>query len=85
MPPPRIYYDPNRFLDFIDVNSSVCDFDGNLLAYTNGMVIYNQFDQPIADTINYGADWEYSNAGDKNRAIPFGLLGMQGVMILQDP
>ncbi len=31
--PPKIYYDPNRFLDFLDCNSSVCDGDGKILAY----------------------------------------------------
>lgn len=83
--PPRIYYDPERFLDFAGVNSSICTVDGQMLAYTNGQVIYNRFDRPIADTINYSLDWEYSNFGDKNMAIPGGLLGGQAALILPAP
>ncbi|MGE5355293.1 MAG: PKD domain-containing protein [Deltaproteobacteria bacterium] len=83
--PPKIYYDPKRFLDFVGINSSVCNSKGNMLAYTNGQVIYNQFDEPIEDTINYSADWEYCNEGDKNMAIPSGLLGVQGALIIPVP
>ena len=83
--PPKLYYDPHRLLDFSGVNSSVCDVNGAILAYTNGQVIYNQFDMPIADTINYSADWEYSNAGDKNLAIPEGILGIQMALIVPVP
>ena len=83
--PPKIYYDPERFLDFAATNSSVCNAEGNIIAYTNGQVIYNQFDEPIEDTINYSADWEYCNDGDKNMAIPSGLLTVQGALIMPIP
>ncbi|HRQ29451.1 MAG TPA: PKD domain-containing protein [Saprospiraceae bacterium] len=83
--PPKIYYDPKRFLDFAGINSSICTADGSILAYTNGQVIYNRFDQPIEDTINYSLDWEYCNLGDKNMAIPSGLLGVQEALMLPVP
>ena len=83
--PPKIYYNPERFLDFTFVNSSICNSNGKILAYTNGQVIYNQFDQPIADTINYGSDWEYNNYGDDEMAIPGGLVTIQGAIVLPVP
>lgn len=83
--PPLIYYDPNRFLDFSGVNSSICNSNSEILAYTNGQVIYNQFDEPIADTINYSKDWEYSNGGDSDMAIPIGILGVQAALIIPVP
>lgn len=83
--PPKFYYDPKRFLDFWNVNSSVCDSKGRILAYTNGQVIYNQFNKPIADTINYSADWEYTNYGEEVFPIPGGLSTTQGALILPVP
>lgn len=83
--PPLLYYDSTRLLDFSSTNSSVCNSVGELLAYTNGQVIYNQFHKAIADTINYSPDWEYSNAGDNEMAIPYGLLTSQGAIILPMP
>ena len=83
--PPKLYYDPKRFLDFVDCNSSVCDQGGNILAYTNGMVIYNRYDRPIEDTINYSDDWEYSKIDYNNVIIPAGILGHQFALILPDP
>ncbi len=83
--PPKIYYDPNRFLDFNDCNSSVCDAEGKMLAYSNGMVIYNQYDRPIADTINYGPDWEYFKLEWNGVIIPSGIGGIQVALILPHP
>jgi len=83
--PPKLYYDPNRFLDFVTCNSSVCDSLGNILAYTNGMVIYNKYDKAIEDTINYSDDWEYSNYEYKGIYIPSGILGIQHALLLPVP
>ncbi|MBK7094192.1 MAG: T9SS type A sorting domain-containing protein [Saprospiraceae bacterium] len=83
--PPKIYYAPDRFLDFSFTNSSLCNSEGKILAFTNGQVIYNQFDDPIEDTINYSDDWEYCNDGDMNLAIPSGLLTIQGAIIMPVP
>lgn len=88
--PVRIYYDPKRLWDMDGGNSSICDKDGNLVAYSNGMVIINEHHKTIEDTINYGDDvvnprcieWEYNNFGNDTFAIPAGLLGTQRVMIL---
>jgi hypothetical protein len=83
--PPKLYYDPKRFLDFLSCNTSVCDNNGNVLAYSNGMVIYNQFDKAITDTINYSDDWEYSKIEYQDKVIPGGLLGIQYALMLPDP
>ncbi len=80
--PPKIYYDPKRFLDFFSCNSNVCDNDGKILAYTNGMVINNQYDRPIEDTINYGDSWEYGKVEYNNIIIPAGMTGIQKALIL---
>ncbi|MBK9257896.1 MAG: T9SS type A sorting domain-containing protein [Saprospiraceae bacterium] len=83
--PPKIYYVPGRFIDFGDSNSSVCDSSGHLLAYTNGQVIYNGKDKPIADTINYSPDWEYWNLGNDTLAIPVGLAFFKSSLVLPVP
>ncbi|MBK8624923.1 MAG: PKD domain-containing protein [Saprospiraceae bacterium] len=83
--PPKLYYDPKRYLDFLACNTSVCDVDGKILAYSNGMVIYNQYDQPVEDTINYSSDWEYGNIEYKGVQIPAGLLGIQRALMLPNP
>lgn len=83
--PPKFYYDPKRFLDFNSCNSSVCDREGQILAYTNGMVIYNQYDRGIADTINYGPWWENFNHVWNGVSIPAGMGGPQGALILPHP
>jgi len=83
--PPKLYYDPKRFLDFGSCNSSVCDGDGNMLAYTNGMVIYNRYDQAIEDTINYSDDWEYEKIEYKGVIIPGGIWGIQYALMLPHP
>ena len=83
--PPRFYYDPKRFLDFFTYNSSVCDPDGQILAYSNGMVIYNQYDRGIADTINYGTWWENFNHVWNGVSIPAGTGSIQGTLILPHP
>lgn len=90
--PVRIYEDPNREWDIDGANTSICDKDGNLLAYSNGQVLIHASNIAIADTINYGSDfpdpdlgcieWESNNYGDENKAIPGGLLGSQNVMLL---
>jgi hypothetical protein len=83
--PPRIYYVPNRFLDFGDCNTSICDGTGQLLAYSNGQVIYNGHNKPIADTINYSEDWEYWNLGNDTLAIPVGLASPKSAIIIPFP
>ena len=83
--PPRFYYDPKRFLDFRSCNSSVCDVDGQILAYSNGMVIYNRYDRGIADTINYGPWWENFHEVWNGVSIPGGTGNIQEALILPHP
>ncbi len=90
--PVRIYEDPNREWDIDGANTSICDKDGNLLAYSNGQVLIHASNVAIADTINYGSDipnpdkgcieWENTNYGDENMALPGGLLGALNVTII---
>ncbi|HMU04891.1 MAG TPA: hypothetical protein PJ990_14760, partial [Saprospiraceae bacterium] len=90
--PVRIYHDEVRGWDFHGANTSICDKDGNLLAYSNGQVLIHTSNVAIADTINYGSDipnpdlgcieWENNNYGDENVALPSGNLGSQNVIIL---
>lgn len=49
------------------------------------MVIYNQYDRPIADTINYGENWEYFKFDSNGTIIPGGIGGIQVAQILPDP
>src|SRR5690606_17960762 len=65
------------------------DKDGNIIAYSNGQVIMNSVNGYIADTINYSYDlpwhcreWEYANAGNSEKALPTGMLSIQGVIIV---
>ena len=88
--PVRIYYDSIRLWDMDGGNTSICDKNGKLLAYSNGQVIINANNMAIEDTINYGSDvsnavcieWEYNNYGTNILAIPGGLLGHERVTII---
>jgi len=87
--PVRIYYDPHRLWDLAGGNCSISDSNGKLQAYSNGQVIINADNKPIADTINYGNqtswfcnEWEINNYGNANMAIPVGLRAWQRTIIL---
>ncbi|MBK8853225.1 MAG: hypothetical protein IPN10_03740 [Saprospiraceae bacterium] len=91
--PVKIYYVPDRVIDFSGANASICDDTGKLLAYSNGQVLMAGNEKAIADTINYHrysspldqkncSAWEYSNLGNDTLAMPIGMLGMQNVIIL---
>lgn len=57
--PPRIVFDPVRELDFGATNASVCDKDGRLMCYSNGMRIHSGLDHSILeDTIAYCLYWK---------------------------
>ncbi|MBK7699707.1 MAG: hypothetical protein IPJ39_13710 [Saprospiraceae bacterium] len=56
-----------------------------MLAYTNGMVIYNRYDKAIEDTINYSDDWEYEKIEYKGVIIPGGIWGIQYALMLPHP
>jgi hypothetical protein len=85
--PVKIYYVPERVIDFSGANASICNESGKLLAYSNGQVLYAGNEDPIADTINYHiysspldqkncSSWEFNNWGNDTLAIPNGMLGM---------
>ncbi len=87
--PVRIYYDPKRFLDMAGGNSSICNKEGVLIAYSNGQVIIDSNNLAIADTINYNFnvprncnEWEVNNLGNNQLAITTGLTVWQRVLFL---
>ncbi len=82
-----IYYDSLITMDFAGTNSSICDRDGNLLMYTNGMQIHGSDHKPIlnGDTIAYSDLWEfwsideyYENGEDWVSGLPI----VQGTLML---
>lgn len=79
----------NRQYNISGANSSLCDAEGSLVAWSNGQIIVGKNEEIIEDTINYTWDlpfncreWEYNNSGDANMANPVGNLSFQNVMIL---
>jgi len=52
--PTRIGYIPDRIYDFQETNTSLCDKEGKLLLYSNGMFICNGRDEILinGDTLN---------------------------------
>lgn len=84
---PSVYYDSLVTMDFAGANSSICDSDGNLSLYTNGMEIYGNDHNPIiyGDTIAYSDFWElwsidnyFENGDDWIGGFPI----VQGIVIL---
>jgi len=76
--PPLVTYD-YRELNFDAANASMCDAEGSLLFYTNGIAIHNYLDELIenGDSLNpdpYTALW-----------VDGGYLLPQGVLILPSP
>jgi hypothetical protein len=87
--PVKLYYVPGRFVDMEGANTSICDENGQLITYTDGMRIYDKYDQSIVDTINYDyginfwcREWEQNNIGNHQMAVPIGLAGIQRAIIL---
>ncbi|MEO7175131.1 MAG: hypothetical protein ABIV51_04775, partial [Saprospiraceae bacterium] len=56
--PPKIYYDPIRNLSIEASNASICDENGDMIFYSNGMQIAAADGSFIADTIAYNTFWE---------------------------
>jgi hypothetical protein len=87
--PVKLYYVPGRFVDMGGANATICDENGQLITYTDGMRIYDKYDQSLVDTINYDyginfwcREWEYNNVGNHQMAVPIGLTGGQRAMVL---
>ncbi len=87
--PVKIFHETKHEINMAPANASICDKDGNLIAYSNGQVIMNGENDFIEDTINYNFDvpqhcreWEHANAGNTQKAITIGMLSQQGVLIL---
>ena len=65
----EFYKEPLGVLDLSCTNSVICDKEGDLLLYTNGMSIHGKDHTAIAngDTISYGNQWErryFENEGE---------------------
>lgn len=87
--PVKIQHETKHIINMAGGNGSVCDKNGEVLFYSNGQVIFDKNNQYIEDTINYSYElplncnqWENSNRGNQQMAIPSGLLGMQRILIL---
>ncbi len=87
---PSVKYDSLITLDFAGTIASICDKDGSLLLYTNGMSVENSNHMGVkgADTIAYGDVWESFNIVDspepgQNQII--GFPSVQGAIILPFP
>ena len=85
--PPRIEFDPVRELDFSATNTSVCDKEGRLMCYSNGMQINSGVDHSILeDTIAYCLYWKdrtYYTEEDKLVALGFTFPDM--AIIVPEP
>jgi len=81
--PPRVFYDPFHTMNFKATSAAISDSIGDLLFYTNGMLIDDASHHiiPGGDTIGYGSYWENYHVEGK-------LLGMnldQGSIIVPKP
>ncbi|MFM9946948.1 MAG: PKD domain-containing protein [Saprospiraceae bacterium] len=74
---PDIYHEP-RDMDLFDTNTSVCDAEGNLLFYSNGIYIANGIHEPMINGLGI-------NPGVYADNNPRGYLLSQGVLSLPHP
>lgn len=87
---PNIYYDSLITIEFDAMNASLCNSEGELIAYSNGMEIINSFHQgvPGSDTISYGEFWEafnIKNSPEPGQNRPSGFTSHQGALLLPKP
>ena len=68
-----------RVMSFFDTNASICDTNGNLLFYSNGITIGNRNYDTLQNAVDFNPGW----ATDFND--PQGMSTCQGVLILPDP
>jgi len=87
--PVKIYHETKHKINMAGANTSICDKDGNIMAYSNGQVIMNSENGFIADTINYSyelprhcREWEHANTGNSGKAVPIGMISPQGVLMV---
>ena len=70
-----------KTLDFFATNSSICDTNGNLLFYTNGIWIANKNNDSLQNTTDFNPGW----ATDHYSSQSIGMGTPQGVIILPKP
>lgn len=68
-----------RQMSFFTTNASICDTNGSLLFYTNGLIIENRNYDTLQNAVNFNPGW----ATDFYESV--GLGACQGVLILPDP
>lgn len=66
-------------MSFYNTNASICDTNGNLLFYSNGLTIGNRNYDTLYNAVNFNPGW----ATDFNE--PDGMSTCQGVLFLPDP
>lgn len=69
----------NRVMTFWNTNASICDTNGNLLFYSNGLTVGNRNYDTLLNAVNFNPGW----ATDLNET--FGMNNCQGVIFLPDP
>lgn len=77
--PPTVYREPSATLDMDWTHASICDNDGQLLLYSNGMSIHGSNHTPIidGDTISFGPNWAKNTWLNENNEIRSrGFLGV---------
>ncbi|MBI1225191.1 MAG: PKD domain-containing protein [Bacteroidetes bacterium] len=76
--PPKLSYLYNE-MNFLEVNASICNFEGELQCYTNGQYIANYNHQPIQNGIGLNPGVFGSDLGDN------GYILDQGAIIIPHP
>lgn len=85
--PPRIVFNPVREANFFGTNTSVCDKDGNLMYYSNGMQIFSGLDHSILeDTIAFSLFWkDNSYINDEKKLVTLGFPYPDFALMFPDP
>ncbi len=85
--PVRIYREADQYMNFQEEMTSMCDKNGNLLFYSNGMFINNgQFEtMENGDTIAYGDFWDRFTRKRSNGDFYDGFRIWQGALSLPYP
>jgi hypothetical protein len=68
-----------RVMSFTNTNTSICDTNGNLILYTNGLTVGNRNYDTLMNAVNFNP------GGETLAAEPIGLGSCQSVLILPDP
>ena len=86
--PPSFYQNVEATLDLAWTHASICDSDGQMLLYSNGMSIHGHDHTPIinGDTIRYGIFWDNNTWNNELGEVkPRGFLGTDCAGFIPSP